>query len=322
MATNTAVRRAAGVLHEVAGRLAAAWGQLNWEARWQSTVDDRVATARGQVQALARTAEALAGYLLRKARDFDAADRAGAQGLDGSYGAYLHGELVAAKHTWHQARLRGDQAGMAAAHQRAEALRALGATVSEDENQAINARYEAEPASASPSLSSVPPAAPPSTVDLAAYRAATRPQRFGMLKPFFLATEQETGVPWQVQAAQWALETGWGDALPADIETGRESLNLFGIKGTGPAGSVTAWTSENINGEWVRVQGRFRAYHSLEESILDHAQLLTAPRYAAAYGRGSDLHGWVQELQKAGYATDPEYATKLWSIITDHGWDR
>ncbi|MDF2629527.1 MAG: Mannosyl-glycoprotein endo-beta-N-acetylglucosamidase [Symbiobacteriaceae bacterium] len=166
----------------------------------------------------------------------------------------------------------------------------------------------------------------------AAYVQAAAPQpagtaaqeRFDMLKPHFLQAERETGVPWQIQAAQWALETGWGAATPKDSATGKESFNLFGIKGTGPAGSVDASTTEFIGGRMVQVTDRFRAYNSYTESITEHARLLTSDYYKPAHAAGKNLKAWTEALgpQNLGYATDPEYSRKLWRIIVDNGWDK
>ncbi|HYG59749.1 MAG TPA: glucosaminidase domain-containing protein [Symbiobacteriaceae bacterium] len=149
-------------------------------------------------------------------------------------------------------------------------------------------------------------------------------ERFAALKPHFEQTERQTGIPWQIQAAQWALETGWGVATPRDVRTGRESFNLFGVKGTGPAGSVESLTTEYVNGKRVQEVARFRAYRSYEESILEHARLLTTPYYAPARAAGHDLKAWTEALgpQRLGYATDPEYSQKLWQIIEQNGWNK
>lgn len=175
-----------------------------------------------------------------------------------------------------------------------------------------------------PALSGQP--LPAAYVNTAAPQPAsgTAADRFTALKPHFLQAERETGVPWQIQAAQWALETGWGTATPKDAATGRESYNLFGVKGVGPAGSVESATMEFIGGRMVRTTDRFRAYHSQAESVTEHARLLTTDYYRPAHAAGKDLKAWTEMLgpQKLGYATDPDYSRKLYRIITDNGWDR
>lgn len=154
--------------------------------------------------------------------------------------------------------------------------------------------------------------------------SGTALERFNTLKPHFLQAERETGVPWQIQAAQWALETGWGSATPKDSATGRESYNLFGIKGTGPAGSVESATTEFAGGRMVRTVDRFRAYNSYTESIVEHARLLTSDYYKPAHAAGKNLKAWTDMLgpQRLGYATDPDYSRKLWQIIRENGWDQ
>ena len=82
--------------------------------------------------------------------------------------------------------------------------------------------------------------------------------------------------------AQLIQEVGWDLRTPKDIDTGRESYNLGNIKGTGPAGSVTIWTTEYYNGVKTRVKAKFRAYHDYGEAIDDHFALLRKERYVKA----------------------------------------
>ena len=70
-----------------------------------------------------------------------------------------------------------------------------------------------------------------------------------------------TGLPASIVAAQGILETAWGRSIPGDIYTKKFSYNLFGIKGTGPNGSVNIKTHEFINGEKVLIMAKFRAYN-------------------------------------------------------------
>lgn len=71
-----------------------------------------------------------------------------------------------------------------------------------------------------------------------------------------VADEARTGVPAAVTTAQAALESDYGRGVPIDLVDGRYSYNLFGIKGEGPAGSVSVWTHEEINGKMVKVVER------------------------------------------------------------------
>lgn len=131
------------------------------------------------------------------------------------------------------------------------------------------------------------------------------------------AAEQATGVPAQFILGQAALESGWGkrDIKYAD---GSTSHNLFGIKATGnwKGATVDAVTTEYVGGVARKVTEKFRAYSSYAESFADYAKLLTtSPRYAKTLTAGTDAAKFASNLQQAGYATDPNYAKKLTSVI-------
>lgn len=131
------------------------------------------------------------------------------------------------------------------------------------------------------------------------------------------AVQEKTGIPAEFMISQAALETGWGrkEIRHAD---GSPSFNLFGIKAgpqwKGPVAEV--WTTEYVKGQPQRVKATFRAYSSFEESFADYARLMKdSPRYAGVMARRTDAVGFAEGLQKAGYATDPEYARKLTGVI-------
>lgn len=140
-----------------------------------------------------------------------------------------------------------------------------------------------------------------------------------LLRPHADRVQAQTGIPAPIMLAQAALETGWLAKPTRDKTTGRDSLNLFNIKGTGPAGSVTALTTEYVRGQKVKVDAQFRAYQSYEQSFADYARLITAnKRYAPAMAvRGNPIE-FARALQRCGYATDPQYANKLISIMRRH----
>lgn len=120
-----------------------------------------------------------------------------------------------------------------------------------------------------------------------------------------------------ITIAQAILESGWGRYVPVDPNTQRSSYNLFGIKGKGPAGSIQVVSQEVENGQTVSRTSAFKAYFSYQESIDDHAQFLLAPRYKQVITATDPLMA-AQALQNAGYATDPQYATKVSSLIQMH----
>jgi len=126
-----------------------------------------------------------------------------------------------------------------------------------------------------------------------------------------------TGIPPQFMMGQAALETGWGKSEIRGAD-GQNSHNLFGIKaGSGWRGrTVDIVTTEYVNGKPQKQVDTFRAYDSYADSFRDYANLLRAnPRYQNVLAQGRDATGFAQGLQQAGYATDPNYAQKLASVI-------
>jgi flagellar protein FlgJ len=74
-------------------------------------------------------------------------------------------------------------------------------------------------------------------------------------------------------------------------------------------------TLEFEAGVAVRRRESFRAYDSPADSFRDYAALIkNSPRYAAALGAGSDAAAFANALQQGGYATDPNYASKLTAV--------
>lgn len=134
--------------------------------------------------------------------------------------------------------------------------------------------------------------------------------------PHAVETSRAIGIPPQFIVAHAALESGWGKAEPR-FPDGRPSHNLFGIKaGAGWSGPVIeAGTTEFVAGVPEKRIERFRAYGSYAEAFADYAQLITgSPRYASVLG-SRDAAGFARGLQRAGYATDPNYASKLLRIL-------
>lgn len=127
---------------------------------------------------------------------------------------------------------------------------------------------------------------------------------------------QELGVDPKVLVAQAALETGWGKHMVGKARDGSGG-NLFGIKAGGhwSGASVTAGTREFVSGQAVRQNARFRSYDSIRQSFDDYVALLKGNnRYADALNAGGDRHRFATALHRAGYATDPHYASKLVAI--------
>ena len=124
------------------------------------------------------------------------------------------------------------------------------------------------------------------------------------------------GVDPAVLVAQAALETGWGKSIMRQ-QDGSSSHNLFGIKATGNwnGGQARAITSEFRDGKMVKETAAFRSYDSFADSFHDLVSLLqNNNRYKEVVNSADNPEQFVKELQKAGYATDPDYASKISQI--------
>lgn len=111
----------------------------------------------------------------------------------------------------------------------------------------------------------------------------------------------------QLATTQAAQESG---LLGHPSKLATEANNLFGMKGTGTAGSVTMPTKEYINGKMQTVDAQFAAYKTPQDSMAAYAKTLQNPRYAGAL-QATNLQDAAAAMQKGGYATDPNYAKNL-----------
>lgn len=142
-------------------------------------------------------------------------------------------------------------------------------------------------------------------------------------------SEAVTGINAKAVLAQSALETGWGSTVVGNM--------LFGIKATPntPVDKKQLLTtteylrSPNVkfpevisvnkqsNGLYkYKVKDWFRKYDTPKESFDDHSRFFFEnPRYKKALEVRQDANRFVEEIAKAGYATAPNYAGTLKSII-------
>ena len=130
------------------------------------------------------------------------------------------------------------------------------------------------------------------------------------MMPYAVKAVEGIGMNPLVLVAQAALETGWGQHVP-------EGNNYYGIK----AGSSWQGPTQDLDspefehGAMVTRNSRFRAYPSVLESMKDYVALITGnERYSKAATKSYDPDTYFDEIQKAGYATDPQYAAKLKNI--------
>jgi len=128
--------------------------------------------------------------------------------------------------------------------------------------------------------------------------------------PGAIAAQRKYGIPAAVTIAQAIDESGWGQS-----ELAVRDHNLFGIKGTGPAGSDSRPTQEYENGAWVTRTASFRVYHNVAESIADHSRLLaTSDYYQQAMADREVPDAFAADLTGV-YATDPDYGTQLIALM-------
>jgi flagellum-specific peptidoglycan hydrolase FlgJ len=131
-----------------------------------------------------------------------------------------------------------------------------------------------------------------------------------------------TGIFPEVMLAQAILESSGkvnGTWLVGQSLLSKAANNYFGIKASaGWTGStISLKTGEVIDGKKVTVTGVFRKYPTIIDSFKDYIKFLQVnPRYkAAGVFSASTPSQQIAALAKAGYATDPNYASLLNSII-------
>lgn len=124
------------------------------------------------------------------------------------------------------------------------------------------------------------------------------------------ATETKYGVPASITLGQIMLESG-GSYSGGLSGLAYNYNNLFGIT----AGS--SWTGKTIY--MTNKQGKdgqtYRVYNNVLESIDDHGKLLSNSNYTSHTKGATTIQEYAQGIKDAGYATDPNYVTKLMNVI-------
>lgn len=117
------------------------------------------------------------------------------------------------------------------------------------------------------------------------------------------------GIPASITLAQGLLESDAGESRLAV-----NNNNHFGIKcfsRTCKRGHCSNFTDDTH-------KDFFRKYKTPSESFKAHSTLLQGARYKFLYQyREDDFVSWAKGLKKAGYATDPNYATKIINLIRE-----
>ncbi len=132
---------------------------------------------------------------------------------------------------------------------------------------------------------------------------------------------REYGVPASVTIAQAILESGWGRSGLSVTDR-----NYFGIKcqngayGNLANGCHVYNTSEcDKAGNCFATTASFRTYGSMANSFRDHGNFLRVnSRYKPAFGYTKDANKFIWTVWKAGYATDPNYFTKVTTLMAQN----
>ena len=137
----------------------------------------------------------------------------------------------------------------------------------------------------------------------------TREEYIQKYKSLAVEEMEVYGIPASITMAQALLESDNGNGRLA-----REGNNHFGIK------CKSTWTGATISHDDDAKGECFRKYPSVEESYRDHSEFLDkSARYQDLFKLDpTDYKGWAHGLQKAGYATNPQYAQQLIKIIEDY----
>jgi flagellar protein FlgJ len=141
-------------------------------------------------------------------------------------------------------------------------------------------------------------------------KIANSPKEFYyFMLPYAKEAEQKYGIKAEILIAHAALETGHGQRII--------DYNLFNIKkGNWVGDTIKIKVKEyDEQGKIYEEYAEFRKYNSFRESIEDYIKLIsTSPRYKKVWENRKNPEKYFIELQKANYATDPYYASKLLSV--------
>lgn len=154
-------------------------------------------------------------------------------------------------------------------------------------------------------------------------QAATYQQEFlDKAIPAATTASSKYGTYTSVMLAQAAVESAWGQSGLAQ----EPNNNLFGIKGSYNGQSVNMNTGEYGNGGYYTTNARFRKYPSYTESFEDNGALLRNQMgnyYSGTWVENSNNYTQATQNGLQGkYATDPNYAKTLNSVIATNGFDK
>ena len=129
---------------------------------------------------------------------------------------------------------------------------------------------------------------------------------------------RQFGVPPSVTIAQAILESGWGKSGLASVDRNYFGIKCFnGVYGTIANGCHVYKTDECTKaGSCFATTASFRTYSSIANSFRDHGSFLRVnSRYKPAFAYTRSANKFIWTVWKAGYATDPNYYTKITGIM-------
>jgi flagellar protein FlgJ len=155
---------------------------------------------------------------------------------------------------------------------------------------------------------------------VAAFKASGFDSPKAFLESLFPAVQkvaEQIGLDPKAMLAQAAVETGWGKYM-IHSGNGQNTHNLFGIKAdrnwTGNKAVVDS--IEFDQGVATTSKSPFRAYDNVADALQDYVNFVQqSPRYENALKKSGQPLQYFNELQQAGYATDPHYADKIMSVL-------
>jgi LysM repeat protein len=131
------------------------------------------------------------------------------------------------------------------------------------------------------------------------------------------------GIPASIKLAQALLESNAGRSTLA-----RQANNHFGIKCGGSWNGRKHYRKDDDYDKRGRLRKScFRSYKDAEESFIAHSEFLRDPNKEHRYGflfrlKPTDYKRWAYGLERAGYATNPNYPKHLISIIETYELDK
>lgn len=127
-----------------------------------------------------------------------------------------------------------------------------------------------------------------------------------MFKDAAIADMMKTGVPSSITLAQGMYESDYGNSPLA-----KGANNHFGIK------CHKEWSGDTYHKDDDAPNECFRKYENVMQSYDDHSAFLRSrSRYHFLFELEiTDYKAWSHGLKKAGYATNPSYASKIIGLI-------